>query len=397
MKKYKNYFLNTFTYVLSSFGILILGLLIYFIFSNGISSLSISLLKNDYQAVNYNAKLVEDINFHYYTDPNYEKGHFSSKWGVVLEDKIDNQKKPIVVVSYLDNSSPLRNMQDISSRQIVRIKEEMIIEKIIMENDEGNLIISLSKEGASSIVNKMDEGIVITDMLTRTEGGGIRSSLITTLYLIFLTLIISLPLGIASAIYLSEFAPNNRFTRFLRSLIDMISGIPSIIFGLVGAVVFIPFMNVLINSDGGSIASGALTLSIMLLPIIIRTTEEGIKIVPNNLRHASLALGANLTQTTFKVVLPNALSSILTAVLLSIGRIIGESAALIYAIGTVISDEVSINMRSTSLSVHIWSLMSGENPNFEVSSAIAIIILIIVFILSALIKILSINLNKRLT
>lgn len=396
MKKYKNYFLNALTYILSSFGILVLGLLIYFIFSNGISSLSISLLKNDYQAINYNTKLIEDINFQEYTNPNNTNGYYSSKWGIVLEDSIDNQKNKVVIISFLDDLSPLRNMEDISSNTVVRITKEMIVEKIIMEDEEGNIIISLSKEGASSIAYKMDEGVVITDMLTRTEGGGIRASLITTMYLIFLTLIISLPLGIASALYLNEFACNNRFTRFLRSMIDMISGIPSIIFGLVGAVVFIPFMNVVINSDGGSIASGALTLSIMLLPIIIRTTEEGLKIVPNSLRHASLALGANVTQTTFRVVLPNAFGSILTAVLLSIGRIIGESAALIYAVGTVISDNVSINSKSTSLSVHIWSLMSGDNPNFKVSSAIAIIILIIVFILSIIIKMLSRKLNKRL-
>ncbi len=107
-----------------------------------------------------------------------------------------------------------------------------------------------------------------------------------------------------------------------------------------------------------------------------------------------MALGASKVETVFKVVLPNAFSSILTAVLLSIGRIIGESAALIYAVGTVISDNVSINSKSTSLSVHIWSLMSGENPNFEVSSAIAIIILVIVFVLSILVKIVSKKINK---
>lgn len=394
MKKTKDNLLNIITYGFSSFGIIILMLIVYFIFSNGLSSLSLELLTNDYASITYNGKLEEDINFTQFNNPNLKQGYFSSRWGIVLEDELDNQNNKIVVVRYIDKKSPLRNMNDISSNNILRIDEGMMVEKIILKDINGDVIITLTKDGAKNIINNMDKGYTITDMLTRTEGGGIKSSLITTLYLIFLTLIISIPLGVASAIYLNEFTKNNIFTRLLRSMIDMISGIPSIIFGLVGAVVFIPIMDKLINSDGGSIASGALTLALMLLPIIIRTTEEGLKIVPDNLRQASLALGGSKVETVFKVVLPNAFSTILTAVLLSIGRIIGESAALIYAVGTVISDNVSINSKSTSLSVHIWSLMSGENPNFEVSSAIAIIILVIVFVLSILVKIVSKKINK---
>ncbi|MDD4123725.1 MAG: ABC transporter permease subunit, partial [Bacilli bacterium] len=197
-----------------------------------------------------------------------------------------------------------------------------------------------------------------------------------------------------AAIYLTQYAPKNKITSIMQSMIDMTSGIPSIIFGLVGAIVFIPFMNNLIGSDGGSIASGALTLAIMLLPIIIRTTEEAINVIPTTYRNASLALGASSTQTTFKVILPNALGGILTSVLLSIGRIIGESAALIYAVGTAIKDTAIINQKSTSLAVHIWSLMSGESPNFELSCAISIVILVIVLVLSIITKLVAKKLNK---
>ena len=244
------------------------------------------------------------------------------------------------------------------------------------------------------MVKKLEQATIITDMIASTGGGGIRGSLLTTLYLIILTLTLALPTGICAAIYLHEFSLNNRLTRFIRIMIDMTSGIPSIIFGLAGAVIFIPFMNGVINSNGGSIASGALTLTLILLPIIIKTTEEALKVIPVNYRSASLALGASKTQTIFKVVLPNAVSGILTATLLSIGRIIGESAALIYAVGTAIKDNVAINEKSTSLAVHIWSLMSGENPNFALASAIAIIIMIIVFILSISVKLISQRLNK---
>ncbi|MFA6627718.1 MAG: ABC transporter permease subunit, partial [Bacilli bacterium] len=140
--------------------------------------------------------------------------------------------------------------------------------------------------------------------------------------------------------------------------------------------------------------SGALTLSIILLPIIIKTTEESLKVIPHSYRMASLALGASRTQTTFKIVLPNALSGILTATLLSIGRIIGESAALIYAVGTAIKDTAIINDKSTSLAVHIWSLMSGENPNYELACAISIIILMVVALISIGVKIISKKVNK---
>lgn len=215
-----------------------------------------------------------------------------------------------------------------------------------------------------------------------------------TLYLIVLTLAIALPLGISAAIYLHEFAKQNQFTRIIRTMIDITTGIPSIIFGLVGAIVFIPMMNQTIQSNGGSIASGALTLTIVLLPIIIKTTEESLKVIPDSYRMASLALGASRSQTTFQVILPNAVRGILTATLLSIGRIIGESAALIYAVGTAIKDSVAMNEKSTSLAVHIWSLMSGENPNYELSCAISIIILLIVGIISLGVKVISRNINK---
>ena len=135
-------------------------------------------------------------------------------------------------------------------------------------------------------------------------------------------------------------------------------------------------------------------MAIMLLPIIIRTTEESIRAIPQSYRHASLALGASKTQTIFKVVIPNAIGGILTSTLLSIGRIIGESAALIYVMGTAIKDDVYINKNSTSLAVHMWSIMAGDNPNYAQASAIAIIILFIVLLLNILVKLIVKKFNK---
>ncbi|MEG0290116.1 MAG: ABC transporter permease subunit, partial [Erysipelotrichaceae bacterium] len=138
---------------------------------------------------------------------------------------------------------------------------------------------------------------------------------------------------------------------------------------------------------------GSLTLSIILLPTIIRSTQEALLVIPNHLRDASLAVGANKSQTIFKIVLPCATPGILTGVLLSMGRVIGESAALIYTMGTFINDSPTILSQGTSLAVHIWSVMSGEQPNFELACAISIILLIFVLCLNITVKLVS----KRFT
>ena len=135
-------------------------------------------------------------------------------------------------------------------------------------------------------------------------------------------------------------------------------------------------------------------MTIVLLPTIIKTTSESLRIIPIHYTMASLSLGASKTQTIFKIILPNAIPGILTAVLLSIGRIIGESAALIFFMGTSISDDVGLLKQSTSLSLHIWSITSGENPNYETACSISIIILVVVFFLSVLVKIISKKINK---
>jgi phosphate transport system permease protein len=214
------------------------------------------------------------------------------------------------------------------------------------------------------------------------------------LWLIGLTLFIAIPVGVGAALYLNEYARKSQFTMAMRSFIETLTGVPSIIFGLLGVAIFIPLTVTLTDATGGNLISGALTLSVILLPIIIRTTEESLKVVPMDYRNASLALGASRTQTTFKVVVPNALPGILAAVLLGIGRIVGESAALIFAVGSIVRDEITLTDKSTSLAVHIYSMMTDEPANIELSSTIAIIILAIVLILNLLIKFISTKILK---
>lgn len=388
MRKAKDLFLNTITYVSSSFGFIILVLLLVFIFQRGIKLLDWSLLTNDYHQETYNVSITDTKNYQLgnYVNPPIEEGYYSNIWGISLKDDVDKNNEKIVTICYLAPLSPFST--------IAKLEIGYQISKMVMTNEDKEYLLILARSGAEEMVATLDRATVIIDMIATSGGGGIRGSLITTLYLIGLTLAIALPLGISAAIYLHEFAKQNRFTNSIRTMIDITTGIPSIIFGLVGAIVFIPMMNQTIHSQGGSIASGALTLTIVLLPIIIKTTEESLKVIPNSYRMASLALGASRSQTIFKVVLPNAVSGILTATLLSIGRIIGESAALIYAVGTVIKDNVAVNEKSTSLSVHIWSLMSGENPNYELSCAISIVILLLVGVISLCVKLISRKMNK---
>ncbi|MPM87741.1 Phosphate transport system permease protein PstA [bioreactor metagenome] len=161
-----------------------------------------------------------------------------------------------------------------------------------------------------------------------------------------------------------------------------------------GVTVLFPITQ-LLGATTTSILLGGLTMSIILLPTIIKSTEEALIVVPQSLRDGSLSLGATKSQTIFKVVLPCAINGILTGILLSIGRVIGESAALIYTMGTFINDSPSLLSQGTSLSVMIWSFMSGEQPNFQLASAISIIILIIVLVLNFVVKAIAKRFTKK--
>lgn len=384
--------LNSITYLFSSFTLLILVTMMIFVISNGSKVLSFKLLTSDYYetVTSVKVKYEETIQF---KNPQLEDTYFSDKWGVSIKDSLDIGHKKIIQIVHIDSKSPLRKTNDTINEKVFAVEVGQTVSKMLTIGSTGEMEMGLSKYGAKEFIRYFDRAEIISELTLRSVGGGIRGSLLTTVYLILLTLVIAIPLGIAAAIYLSQYAPNNRFTTFIRTLIDMTSGIPSILFGLLGAIIFIPFMNKVVGSSGGSIASGALTLSIMLLPIIIRTTEESIATIPKGHRDGSLALGASNTQTTFKIILPGAIQGILTSALLSVGRIIGESAALIYAIGTAIKDTAILNEKSTSLSVHIWTLMVGEEANLETACAISIVILLVVLILNILIKIISKKMN----
>jgi len=391
-RKIKDIVLNAMTYIASALTAIILFAIIIFILAKGSSSLSLRMITSDYYETPYFA--YAEANTDYTFDLEDSDGiYYSSLYGIGLKDDNDLEGNSCVVIAYIDNLSPLKNALSVSDDTAISISKGQIIKRIQVQGDSGIQILT-AKVGAEALRDGLDTGTYLQEIYYCTMGGGIRGSLITTIILIIVTLIIALPLGIIAALYLAIYAKKNRLTDMIRALIDMIAGIPSIIFGLLGVIVFIPIVSKASGSSGGSIMSGALTLSIMLLPTIIKTTEESIINIPQGYKLSSLALGASMTQTTFKIILPNAIPGILTSVLLSIGRIIGESAALIFAIGTAIQDEVGLFKGSTTLAVHIWTVMSGENPNYEMACAISIIILLVVLILNILVKLLCKRLNR---
>jgi len=217
-------------------------------------------------------------------------------------------------------------------------------------------------------------------------------ALINTVIMTLISLLIAAPIGVFSAIYLVEYAKKgNKLVSIIRITAETLSGIPSIVYGLFGLLFFVTALG-----WGMSLLAGAFTLSIMILPLIMRTTEEALKAVPNSYREGSYGLGAGKLRTVFKIVLPSAMPGILAGVILGIGRIVGESAALIYTAGTVAeipkgSDFLFDSTRT--LSVHMYALTS-EGLYVDQSYATAVILFIIVVLINCLAGFISKKLSK---
>lgn len=199
-------------------------------------------------------------------------------------------------------------------------------------------------------------------------------SIINTVYITFLTLVFAVPIGIFSAIYLVEYAKRgSRLVKVIRITTETLAGIPSIVFGLFGFLAF-----VLALGWGYSMIAGVLTLTMMVLPTIIRTTEEALLAVPDSYREGSFGLGAGKLRTIFKIILPAAVPGILSGVILAIGRIVGETAALIYTSGTVADMSTSLMDSARTLSVHLYCLLSeGLFTNQAYATAVVLLVLVV--------------------
>lgn len=213
-------------------------------------------------------------------------------------------------------------------------------------------------------------------------------AIINTVLMVILVLIFAVPIGVGAAIYLVEYAKRgNKLVSLVRITAETLSGIPSIVYGLFGYLFFAVFLG-----WGYSFLGGVLTLSIMILPLILRTTEEALKSVPDSFREGSFGLGAGRLRTIFKIILPSAIPGIVSGIILGIGRIVGETAALMYTAGTIAKIPETLMDSGRTLSVHMYALLS-EGLYTEQAYASAVVLLLVVMVINAC----SVWIAKKLT
>ncbi len=212
-----------------------------------------------------------------------------------------------------------------------------------------------------------------------SENCSVIPALVNTIFMTAICLLIACPLGIGSAVYLVEYAKRgNRFVKLVRLTTETLAGIPSIIFGLFGMLLFVGTLR-----WGYSLLAGSCTVAIMILPTIMRTTEEALLSVPDSFREGSFGLGAGKLRTVFKIVLPSAVPGILSGVILATGRIVGETAALIYTAGTVAQIPPSVFDSGRTLAIHMY-VLSSEGLHTNQAFATAVVLLATVIAINAL-------------
>ena len=221
-----------------------------------------------------------------------------------------------------------------------------------------------------------------------TENVSMLPAIINTITITRLSLLFAVPLGIFSAIYLVEYASRgNKLVKLVRITTETLAGIPSIVYGLFGMLFFVTTLKF-----GYSLLSGSLTLAIMILPLIMRTTEEALKSVPDAYREASFGMGAGRLRTVCRIVLPSSMPGIMAGIILAVGRICGETAALIYTSGTVAQTAQNAMDSGRTLAIHMWAL-SGEGLYMNQAYATAVVLLVVVLLINTLSAVLA----KRLT
>ena len=224
-------------------------------------------------------------------------------------------------------------------------------------------------------------------LVYNSENVSLMPTMISTVMMTALSLLIAAPLGIFSAIFLVEYAKRgNKIVGIIRMTTETLSGIPSIVYGLFGLLFFVTFMG-----WGFSMLAGAFTLAIMILPLIMRSSEEALKSVPDTYREGAFGLGAGKLRTVFRIILPSAMPGILAGIILAIGRIVGETAALIYTAGTVAQIPTGPMQSARTLSVHMYAL-SSEGLHTNEGYATAVVLLIVVVFINTL----SANIAKRI-
>jgi len=229
-------------------------------------------------------------------------------------------------------------------------------------------------------------GRVKPSIIFSLSGESFLPMIVATAWTVAVSLALALPVGIMTAIYLQEYAVKSNLSRFLGLAVDTLAGIPSIIYGLFGLLLFCRVLNL-----GQSIIAGGLTLSIMILPVIIRTTEEALKTVPVSFREGSLSLGATKFQTIVHAVLPPALPGILTAAILAVGRVVGESAPVLFTVGIAMNLPKSIFETGRTLTIHLYYLTKEAigPDDFAYAFTAAAVLIILILVINTAVKIIG--------
>lgn len=345
----------------------ILLVIMGFVLYKGLPGININFLTRMWD----NETTIVDINRNPVTGENTEENYVESL-GITIALEDEN-----IIIKDIKKDSPVED-----GLNIKEVPYELKEKDIIAKADK----VTFRDITVEEAVAALNEGTGTIRLKVTRPGGGIVPMVISTLYIILLTLLIAAPVGICAAIYLNEYAKPGKVLNIIRFAIQNLAGIPSIIYGLFGMLVFVQNLKMQY-----SILAGGLTLSIMLLPTIISTTEETLKEVPNVYRQGSMGLGATKLQTISKIILPSALPGILVAIILSIGRIVGESAALIWTAGTVAqipSSLVGSEAGAATLTTKMYWLIK-ESADLEAATSIAVVLLALVILLNMVSKLIT--------
>ena len=355
---------SLFIYLSTGITVGVLIIIIAFVLYKGIPGISVSFLTRQWD--DKTTIVVLDVN----EEPTTSRTDtYIEGLGITIEE-IDGE---ITIVS-MDNNAPAKDAKNLKD-DAYGLKVGDIISKV----DD----IRLEEVSVLEAAKALDLATNDSKIKVTRPGGGIVPMVVSTLYIIAISLVIAGPIGIFSAIYLNEYAKPGKALKIIRFAIQNLAGIPSIIYGLFGMLVFVRLLKM-----EYSILAGSLTLSILLLPTIISTTEEALKEIPRGYRESSYGLGASKLQTISKIVVPNALPGILVAVILSIGRIVGESAALIWTAGTVAQIPTALvgsKAGAATMTTKLYWIMK-ETGNLEEASSIAVVLLVLIVTLNLISK-----------
>ncbi|MGB8453961.1 MAG: phosphate ABC transporter permease PstA [Anaerocolumna sp.] len=359
-RKLKDGILQGVIYFSTILTVTILGVIIGFILYKGLPGININFLTRQWD------DKTTFVNVERKTDLNEKNDSaYVASLGITLALDKEN-----IIIADIDKDSTVNTALNMKN-EAYALKENDIITKA------GSVKIEkMTAEEAAAAIN---DGTGTLRIKVIRPGGGIVPMLVSTIYIIVLSLVIAAPIGISSAIYLNEYAKRGRILSLIRFAIQNLAGIPSIIYGLFGMLVFVQMAKMQY-----SVLAGALTLSIMLLPTIISTTEEALKEIPKAYRESSFGLGATKLQTISRIILPGALPGILVAMILSIGRIVGESAALIWTAGTVAQIPGALvggEAGAATLTTKMYWLIK-ESGDLATACSIAVVLLILIIALN---------------